>query len=101
MNCSATDEAVTFSVTNPGVIPRDVQLQIFQRSFSTKGDRGRGVGTYSIKLLGEQYLRGTMGFKTDASNGTTFWLRLPKTLTVEGSRVLQEPGAAAAFDLLG
>jgi hypothetical protein len=38
--------------------------------------------TDSIKLLGEQYLRGTTGFKTDASNGTTFWLRLPKTLTM-------------------
>jgi K+-sensing histidine kinase KdpD len=82
VNCSATDEAVTFSVTNPGVIPRDVQLQIFQRSFSTKGDRGRGVGTYSIKLLGEQYLRGTVGFTSDAEHGTTFWLRLPMVLTV-------------------
>jgi sensor histidine kinase regulating citrate/malate metabolism len=60
-----------------------VQLQIFQRSFSTKGDRGRGVGTYSIKLLGEQYLQGATGFESDAANGTTFWLRLPKTPTVE------------------
>ncbi len=81
VNCSATDEAVTFSVTNPGCIPRDVQLQIFQRSFSTKGDRGRGVGTYSIKLFGEQYLRGTVGFTSDAEHGTTFWLRLPMVLS--------------------
>lgn len=82
VQCHASDEAVTFEVTNPGTIPRDVQLQIFQRSFSTKGDRGRGVGTYSIKLLGEQYLRGTVGFTSDAAKGTTFWLRLPMVLSV-------------------
>lgn len=81
-SCHATDETVTFSVMNPGCMPRDVQLQIFQRSFSTKSDRGRGVGTYSIKLLGEQYLRGTVGFTSDTEHGTTFWLRLPMVLTV-------------------
>lgn len=81
-SCHAEDEEITFAVTNPGCIPRDVQLQIFQRSFSTKGDRGRGVGTYSIKLLGEQYLRGAVGFTSDAVHGTTFWLRLPMVLTI-------------------
>lgn len=39
-------------------MPRTSQLQIFQRSFSTKG-KGRGLGTYSIKLLTERYLKGT------------------------------------------
>ena len=32
--------------------------RIFQRSFSTKAERGRGLGTYSMKLLGEGYLHG-------------------------------------------
>ena len=48
---------VEFSVRNPGVIPPEVQLQLFQRSFSTKG-AGRGLGTYSVKLLTERYLGG-------------------------------------------
>ena len=39
-------------------MPDEVKAQIFERSFSTKG-RGRGIGTYSIKLLTERYLEGT------------------------------------------
>ena len=49
-------------VSNPGEIPYDVQLQLFKRSFSTKASTGRGIGTYSMKLFGERYLGGTVGF---------------------------------------
>jgi signal transduction histidine kinase len=61
---------------NDGEIPREVALQIFQRSFSTKG-RGRGIGTYSIKLLGERYLDGCVSFKTSKEEGTRFQICLP------------------------
>jgi len=64
------------AVHNPGVIPADVQLQIFQRSFSTKG-ANRGLGTYSIKLLTERYLGGTVAFSSSAADGTTFRIALP------------------------
>ena len=60
----------------PGVIPPDDQLQIFQRSFSTKG-RGRGLGTYSIRLLGEAYLGGAVSFTSTQRTGTTFRIELP------------------------
>lgn len=49
--------SVCFTVHNPSVMSPDVQLQVFSRSFSTKGS-GRGLGTYSIKLLSEKYLHG-------------------------------------------
>jgi hypothetical protein len=65
-----------FEVRNPDVISRDVQLQLFQRSFSTKG-AGRGLGTYSMKLLGEHYLKGTVGFESTEENGTRFFIRFP------------------------
>lgn len=68
---------VVFEVHNETPMPRDVQLQVFKRSFSTKG-KGRGIGTYSIKLLGENYLKGRVGFASTAEEGTTFWLRLPR-----------------------
>ncbi len=68
-----------FWVHNPSFMPRTVQLQMFQRSFSTKGV-GRGLGTYSIKLLGERYLRGTVSFDTSLDDGTTFRIRLPHAL---------------------
>jgi hypothetical protein len=67
---------VRISVTNKGEIARDVQLQLFKRSFSTKTTNGRGIGTYSMKLFGERYLDGNIGF--NSSNGrTTFYIELP------------------------
>jgi signal transduction histidine kinase len=67
---------VRFFVHNPGVMPRRIQLKVFSRSFSTKGP-GRGLGTYSIKLLTERYLKGDVGFSSTEEGGTTFYIRLP------------------------
>jgi len=72
----ANDRTVTISVSNTGQIPHDVQLNIFQRSFSTKSSSGRGIGTYSMKLFGERYLGGQVGF-TSQEGQTTFFIRLP------------------------
>jgi len=65
------------SVQNAEVIPEDIRLQIFKRSFSTKEGLGRGIGTYSMKLLGEQYLGGHVSFSSEEQDGTTFWISLP------------------------
>ncbi len=78
LQCQELGDNVVFSVNNPGVMPRDVQRQVFQRSFSTKSKSGRGIGTHSIKLLGERYLGGQVGFISDPSDGTTFSIRLRK-----------------------
>lgn len=87
--------APVFSVHNPGVIPEEIALQIFKRSFSTKGQSGRGIGTYSMKLFGERYLKGKVGFETSMEQGTTFYLRLPlpETLTESADRRNSPPGA--------
>lgn len=66
-------------VHNDTVIPQNVQDQLFQRSFSTKG-AGRGIGTYSIKLLGERYLKGKIGFESNQKQGTTFYIELPQKI---------------------
>lgn len=71
-----SDVAIEFWVHNPTFMPRNVQLQVFQRSFSTKGT-GRGLGTYSIKLLTERYLKGKVRFTTDRTAGTTFFASYP------------------------
>jgi signal transduction histidine kinase len=55
----------------------EVQARIFQRSFSTKAQRGRGLGTYSMKLLGERYLGGAVSFVSAAGTGTVFSVTLP------------------------
>lgn len=79
MDCKAGAETVLFSVKNSSYIPKDVQLRIFRRSFSTKG-RGRGLGTYSVKMLTENYLGGKVAFTTDEADGTTFYFEIPREL---------------------
>ncbi|GMU23910.1 MAG: hypothetical protein AMXMBFR13_39880, partial [Phycisphaerae bacterium] len=75
--CQADSAGVDFWVHNDGVMPREVQLQVFQRSFSTKG-KGRGLGTYSIKLLTERYLNGQASFVSTPETGTVFTVRYPR-----------------------
>jgi K+-sensing histidine kinase KdpD len=77
IGCNSEQNKVKIWVYNPGFIPKDVQIQIFERTFSTK-DRNRGLGTYSMKLLGEQYLGGKVDFVSTKEEGTTFFIRLPK-----------------------
>ena len=76
------DGAPTFAVRNPGTIDDDIALQIFRRSFTTKGESGRGLGTYSMKLLGEQYLKGKVAFSSSELHGTEFSIRLPENSLV-------------------
>ncbi len=71
VGCDRFEDYVRFWVHNPAHMPRHVQLQIFQRSFSTKGN-GRGLGTYSMKLLSEQYLNGRVSFQSSQDEGTVF-----------------------------
>jgi signal transduction histidine kinase len=73
------EDKVIFSVHNETYIPMKIQLQIFQRSFSTKGV-GRGIGTYSVKLLTEKYLKGKVSFVSTEEEGTTFYVELPKKI---------------------
>ena len=68
---------LTLSVHNDGVIPQPIQLQIFQRSFTTKSGEGRGVGTYSVKLLTERYLQGDVQFVSNDRLGTLFVIVVP------------------------
>lgn len=67
---------VVFTVRNPGEMAADVQQRIFRRSFSTKATRGRGIGTWSVKLLAERYLGGTVSFSC-AGGSTVFSVELP------------------------
>jgi sensor histidine kinase regulating citrate/malate metabolism len=91
VSLTVNDTHIVITVTNIGEIPRDVQLRIFKRSFSTKDLSGRGIGTYSMKLFGERYLGGTVGF--NSQNGlTTFFIKLPLAQEADkiGTKCLQE-----------
>jgi signal transduction histidine kinase len=79
VGCAREGDAMRFWVHNPGFIPREVQLELFKRSFSTKGT-GRGLGTYSMRLLTERYLKGKVAFSSSEPSGTTFSATYPMTL---------------------
>lgn len=79
VRCVEAADKVAFHVWNPSVMPREVQQQVFHRSFSTKKEAGRGIGTHSMKLLGESYLGGRVSFISGDPKGTTFTLELPRT----------------------
>ena len=73
------DGIIEIFVHNSSYIPKDVQMQIFQRSFSTKCVN-RGIGTYSVKLITEEFLKGKVFFTSSEEVGTTFFLRFPEVM---------------------
>jgi hypothetical protein len=76
MGCEIIERSVRFQVHNPAFIRPEIQLQIFLRSFSTKGSN-RGLGTYSMRLLSERYLKGKVWFTSSREDGTRFYASYP------------------------
>ena len=81
IGAEATPAAVEFHVWNRAAIPARIAPRIFQRYFSTKDGPGRGLGTHIMKLLGETLLKGSVTFTSSPEAGTTFRIRVPRTLS--------------------
>lgn len=75
LGCTRNKDGVRLWVRNEDVLPKKVRNQIFHNSFSTKG-KGRGLGTHSMKLLGERYLGGRVDFESAEGLGTIFFVEL-------------------------
>ncbi|MCF7972905.1 MAG: ATP-binding protein [Phycisphaerae bacterium] len=80
IGCLADHNHCTFWVINEAVIPEFVQDNMFVRDFSTKSQT-RGLGTYSIKLLSEKYLKGRTTFTSKANQGTVFRATFPLVIS--------------------
>jgi signal transduction histidine kinase len=78
LEATASGDAIEFSVWNAAVIPPEIARRIFQRNFTTKNELGHGYGTYSMKLLGERMLGGSVTFTSQPGEGTCFRCRLPR-----------------------
>jgi hypothetical protein len=76
IGCFVTNRSIHFQVSNPTYMPENIRLQVFNRSFSTKGI-GRGLGTYSMKYLTEKYLQGSIAFTSSEKEGTIFTATYP------------------------
>ena len=71
------NDKIIFWVKNDQVMSEEIQMQVFQRSFSSKGNN-RGIGTYSVRLLTENYLKGKVSFVSNEKEGTVFNIELNK-----------------------
>jgi len=81
---------LSFYVWNHQAISENVVDRVFQRNISTKAKSGRGLGTYSMKLFGEAFLKGRIDFTTSEAQGTTFCFRLPVSPVDRGSGILSQ-----------
>lgn len=72
------ENKIIFEVYNQNAIPRDVQLKLFKKNFSTKSDKGRGIGLFSVKIITENYLKGKVYFTSNEIEGTKFFIELPE-----------------------
>lgn len=69
------DKEVRFWIKTPVGLSEEEKLQIFQRSFSTKGN-GRGLGTYLTKLIVTKCLKGNVYFSAK-ENENIFYIDIP------------------------
>ncbi len=66
------DKLLSFYVWNAQEIPAEIIHRIFERNFTTKEHSGRGIGTFSMKLFGEEILGGQVSFTSSRQKGTIF-----------------------------
>lgn len=80
INLDRKKDYVELSVHNEGFMAKEIQLQLFKKFFSTKGS-GRGTGTYSMKLIGEGFLKGKVWADSNPDTGTRFTFQIPCILS--------------------
>lgn len=76
INWGSDREQAFISIHNNAAIPQEIQYQLFRKYSSTKG-KGRGIGTYSVKVLVENYLNAKVSFHSSPETGTTFSVFFP------------------------
>jgi len=77
INVQVVNDKIIWKIWNQEYIPEKFHNRIFQKFFSTKPGTGRGLGTYSMKIYGEKFLKGKVGFSSDKEGGTVFSYALP------------------------
>lgn len=77
LGCAPVDRAVTAWISDTGTgIAAGVLPRIFEYAYTTKGDRGSGLGLSISKQIIEGH-GGTIEVKSQVGKGTTFLIRIP------------------------
>ena len=64
---------------NAGGIPESLLEQIFEPYFSTKGDKGTGIGLYMVRTIIQEKFNGTVTTYND-EGGAVFIIEIPTTI---------------------
>jgi signal transduction histidine kinase len=67
---------IRFADNGTGIRP-EVLPRIFDFQFTTKGDKGHGIGLNQCKLIIEKFFKGSIECESRLGEGTTFILRIP------------------------
>lgn len=68
---------ICFEIRDTGIgMSPEVQNHIFTLFYSSKGQRGTGLGLFIAKKVIDQH-HGTIGFESKKGIGTTFWIHIP------------------------
>jgi len=62
---------------NGGGIPQESLPKIFNSYYTTKGEKGTGIGLYMAKMIIKEYMNGTLEAYNNESGGATFRITLP------------------------
>jgi signal transduction histidine kinase len=82
LQVSRSGKDILISIADMGVgIPEELQSKIFQPDFTTRGNKGTGLGLFVVKQLCEQY-DGTVSMSSAKGKGTIFGLRFPFELRI-------------------
>ena len=76
IGCFSENDKIKFWIKNNAIMPKETQLQIFKKSFSSSRNH-KGYGTYISKLIVENILNGKIYFESNQSDGTIFIIELP------------------------
>lgn len=68
---------IRFEIRDTGIgMNTEIQDKIFTLFFSSKGQRGTGLGLFIAKKVIDQH-QGTIRFQSEKGMGTTFWIDIP------------------------
>lgn len=73
--CSRDSVTIDFADNGMGMT-EDVRLKIFDTLYTTKGNRGTGLGLVVVKQIVQEH-NGTIEVESEAGQGTSFHLRFP------------------------
>ena len=77
------DVLITISDTGKG-ISADIQEKIFEPFFTTKGSKGTGQGLPYVRSIVVEKHKGILELDSEEGNGTTFTIRLPLDVDLNG-----------------